>query len=113
MKTGVSGATAFNSSIVGRRFSANWCSVKPPTTRTHCGAGVRAHGRVGSGYPRLGLGPDDEEAPVADRDRFGGGVLPVEGRHLRIDDDQIFIGHTFSSRAYGWMTGASLRRRRR
>ena len=27
MKTGVSGATAFNSSSVGRRFSANWCSV--------------------------------------------------------------------------------------
>ena len=42
MKTGVSGATALSSSIVGRRFSANWCSVKPPTTRTHCGGGVTA-----------------------------------------------------------------------
>ena len=42
MKTGVSGAAALISSSVGRRFSANWCSVKPPTTRTHCGAGVRA-----------------------------------------------------------------------
>ncbi|MCY1217644.1 hypothetical protein D9M72_295640 [compost metagenome] len=42
MNTGVSGATAFSSSMVGSRFSANWCSVKPPTTRTHCGAGVRA-----------------------------------------------------------------------
>ena len=42
MKTGVSGATALISSSVGRRFSANWCSVKPPTTRTHCGAGVRS-----------------------------------------------------------------------
>ena len=40
MNTGVSGATALISSSVGRRFSANWCSVKPPTTRTHCGAGV-------------------------------------------------------------------------
>jgi hypothetical protein len=35
----VSGATALSSSIVGS-FSANWCSVKPPTTRTHCGVGV-------------------------------------------------------------------------
>jgi hypothetical protein len=42
MNTGVSGAAAFSSSRVGRRFSANWCSVKPPTTRTHCGGGVRA-----------------------------------------------------------------------
>ena len=42
MKTGVSGATALISSSVGSRFSANWCSVKPPTTRTHCGGGVRA-----------------------------------------------------------------------
>ena len=42
MKTGVSGATALSSSIVGSRFSANWCSVKPPTTRTHCGGGVTA-----------------------------------------------------------------------
>ena len=42
MKTGVSGAAALISSSVGSRFSANWCSVKPPTTRTHCGAGVRA-----------------------------------------------------------------------
>ena len=40
MKTGVSGATALISSSVGSRFSANWCSVKPPTTRTHCGGGV-------------------------------------------------------------------------
>ena len=43
MNTGVSGATALSSSSVGRRFSANWCSVKPPTTRTHCGAGVIGH----------------------------------------------------------------------
>lgn len=42
MNTGVSGATALSSARVGRRFSANWCSVKPPTTRTHCGAGVRS-----------------------------------------------------------------------
>ncbi|CAG2415788.1 hypothetical protein BCCR75715_01364 [Burkholderia sola] len=42
MNTGVSGATALSSSIVGSRFSTNWCSVKPPTTRTHCGAGVIA-----------------------------------------------------------------------
>ncbi len=42
MNTGVSGAAAFSSSMVGRRFSTNWCSVKPPTTRTHCGAGVTA-----------------------------------------------------------------------
>ena len=28
--------------MVGSRFSANWCSVKPPTTRTHCGGGVTA-----------------------------------------------------------------------
>ena len=38
----MSGAAALISSSVGRRFSANWNSVKPPTTRTHCGAGVRA-----------------------------------------------------------------------
>ena len=42
MKTGVSGAAAFSSSRVGRRRSANCSSVKPPTTRTHCGAGVMA-----------------------------------------------------------------------
>ena len=42
MKTGVSGAAAFNSSSVGRRFSANCDSLKPPTTRTHWGAGVTA-----------------------------------------------------------------------
>ena len=46
MNTGVSGATALISSRVGRRFSANWCSVKPPTTRTHCGAGVIATCRL-------------------------------------------------------------------
>ena len=28
--------------MVGNRFSANWCSVNPPTTRTHCGGGVIA-----------------------------------------------------------------------
>jgi hypothetical protein len=38
----VSGAAALISSSVGRRFSANWCSENPPTTRTHCGAGVRS-----------------------------------------------------------------------
>ncbi len=38
----MSGATALSSSIVGSRFSANWCSVNPPTTRTHCGGGVTA-----------------------------------------------------------------------
>ena len=38
----MSGATALSSSSVGSRFSANWCSVKPPTTRTHCGGGVIA-----------------------------------------------------------------------
>src|SRR5713101_6420044 len=42
MKTGVSGATALISSSVGNRFSSNWCSVKPPTTRTHWGGGVTA-----------------------------------------------------------------------
>ena len=42
MKTGVSGAAALSSSSVGSRRSWNWCSVKPPTTRTHCGGGVRA-----------------------------------------------------------------------
>jgi hypothetical protein len=31
---------------VGSRFSANWCSVKPPTTRTHCGGGVTATWRL-------------------------------------------------------------------
>ena len=41
MNTGVSGAASLSSARVGSRFSANWCSVKPPTTRTHCGAGVR------------------------------------------------------------------------
>ncbi|MNU79970.1 hypothetical protein D3C71_695890 [compost metagenome] len=46
MNTGVSGATAFSSASVGRRFSTNWCSVKPPTTRTHCGAGVIATWRL-------------------------------------------------------------------
>ena len=40
MNTGVSGAAALISSRVGRRFSTNWCSVKPPTTRTHWGGGV-------------------------------------------------------------------------
>ena len=38
--TGVSGAALLISSKVGKRFSANWNSVQPPTTRTHCGAGV-------------------------------------------------------------------------
>ena len=42
MNTGVSGAAAFSSPSVGRRLSANWSSVNPPTTRTHCGGGVRA-----------------------------------------------------------------------
>src|SRR4030095_7712807 len=42
MNTGVSGATVLSSSSVGRRRSANCCSVKPPTTRTHCGGGVTA-----------------------------------------------------------------------
>ena len=46
MKTGVSGATAFNSAIVASRFSSSWCSVKPPTTCTHCGAGVIATWRL-------------------------------------------------------------------
>ena len=41
MNTGVSGAAALISSRVGSRFSANWNSVQPPTTRTHCGGGVR------------------------------------------------------------------------
>jgi hypothetical protein len=41
MNTGVSGAAALISSSVGRRRSANWNSVQPPTTRTHWGAGVR------------------------------------------------------------------------
>ena len=40
-KTRASPPCAYLSSSVGSRFSANWCSVKPPTTRTHCGAGVR------------------------------------------------------------------------
>jgi hypothetical protein len=40
MKTGVSGAASLTSASVGKRFSANWNSVNPPTTRTHCGAGV-------------------------------------------------------------------------
>ncbi|ARX88374.1 hypothetical protein SMD44_07861 [Streptomyces alboflavus] len=38
--TGRSGAAAFSSASVGRRPSANWCRVKPPTTRTHWGGGV-------------------------------------------------------------------------
>ncbi len=42
MNTGVSGAAWLSSSSVGMRFSANWYSLKPPTTRTHCGGGVRA-----------------------------------------------------------------------
>ncbi len=42
MKTGVSGAAALISSRVGMRRSANWNSDQPPTTRTHCGAGVRS-----------------------------------------------------------------------
>ena len=46
MNTGVSGATALSSAMVGSRFSTNWCSVKPPTTRTHCGAGVIATWRL-------------------------------------------------------------------
>ena len=41
MNTGVSGAAALISSSVGSRRSANWNSDQPPTTRTHCGAGVR------------------------------------------------------------------------
>ena len=41
MKTGVSGETALTSSRVGMRRSANWNSLQPPTTRTHCGDGVR------------------------------------------------------------------------
>ena len=41
MKTGVSGAAALISSSVGMRRSANWNSVHPPTTLTHCGDGVR------------------------------------------------------------------------
>ena len=40
MKTGVSGAAALSSSSVGMRPSANWNSLQPPTTRTHCGGGV-------------------------------------------------------------------------
>ncbi len=36
INTGVSGAAALISSSVGSRFSANWCSVKPPTIRTQC-----------------------------------------------------------------------------
>jgi hypothetical protein len=39
--TGVSGAAAFTSASVGSRRSANWNSFHPPTTRTHCGGGVR------------------------------------------------------------------------
>ena len=42
MKTGVSGAAALISSSVGKRRSTNWNSLQPPTTRTHCGGGVRA-----------------------------------------------------------------------
>jgi hypothetical protein len=41
MNTGVSGAASLISLRVGMRFSANWYSLKPPTTRTHWGAGVR------------------------------------------------------------------------
>src|SRR5580704_16111633 len=32
--------------MVGSLFSANWCSVTPPTTRTHCGGGVIATCRL-------------------------------------------------------------------
>ncbi len=42
MNTGVSGAAWLISSSVGMRRSANWNSVQPPTTRTHCGHGVRS-----------------------------------------------------------------------
>ena len=38
----MSGATALISSRVGMRRSANWNSVQPPITLTHCGGGVRA-----------------------------------------------------------------------
>ena len=35
------GSWILSSFSVGMRFSANCSSVNPPTTRTHCGAGVR------------------------------------------------------------------------
>ncbi len=104
----MSGAAAFSSSMVGRRFSTNWCSVKPPTTRTHCGAGVRrylvlehahgvcqrAHAVPAQFHVVVQAAPDDVHVAV---DQPGNGPPAVQVDDLRLRAGQF---HDVLARAH-------------
>ena len=64
MKTGVSGAAALISSRVGRRFSANWWRVKPPTTRTHWGGGVFCAWRLSMAMASARVGTPSQRSSI-------------------------------------------------
>jgi hypothetical protein len=95
-ENGVSGATAFSSSSVGSRFSANWCSLKPPTTRTHCGGGVQrdlalehAH-RIGEALHAVPAQLHVEVESAADD---VGMVVAQAGQHLpALEPDELRAG---------------------
>jgi hypothetical protein len=64
MNTGVSGAAALISASVGTRRSANWNSDQPPTTRTHCGGGVRLACSLSMRYPSASDGTPSQRSSM-------------------------------------------------